>query len=196
MTPRIVPSRFLTVLALAGGVAMAADAARPGPAGPTDFDFLEGRWNVVYNNAQPGIPPDVTGTWTARKEADGRVLYDEFRLFGPNRETVVLGTTYRVFDHVEKKWDMRYVGLSLIGEDGVVRHPAHWAELSAWREGSRLRVDQRRGRVLLRITYYDMSEDHFRWQADVSTDGGKTWTKEQIRIEATRVTEPPARPAR
>ena len=38
----------------------------------------------------------------------------------------------------------------------------------------------------LRITYYDIAKDRFRWKADVSNDGGKTWTADQIRIEAKR----------
>lgn len=165
--------------------AQAADSAR-GPSSPTDFDFLEGRWTIVYNNTQPGIPPNVRGTWTATKQADGRVLYDEFRLFGPNGETVALGATYRVFDQVRQRWDMRYVGLVASGPDGTPRFPAQWAELTAWREGATVRVDQRGRQASLRITYYDITADHFSWKADVSTDGGHTWKPEQIRIEARR----------
>ena len=63
---------------------------------------------------------------------------------------------------------------------------AQWAEFTAWPEGSTLRVDQHGPRSSLRITYYDIAKDHFRWKADVSQDGGKTWNAEQIRIEAKR----------
>ena len=156
------------------------------PATPTDFDFLEGEWDVVYNNSQAGIPPDVRGTWIAQKQADGRVLYDEFRLFGANGETVVLGATYRVFDHTRQQWDMRYVGLLLPAQDGALSRPAQWAELTAWREGAGIRVDQRSERSWLRITYYNIESDHFSWRADVSTDRGNTWHMDQIRIEAKR----------
>jgi hypothetical protein len=56
-----------------------AKAKRAGPvASATDFDFLEAKWDVVYNNSQPGIPPNIPGSWVATKQADGRVLYDEF----------------------------------------------------------------------------------------------------------------------
>jgi hypothetical protein len=152
----------------------------------SDFDFLEGKWDVVYNNSQPGIPPNVPGSWVATKETDGRVLYDEFRLFGPNRETVFLCATFRVFDHVRQQWDMRYVGLTIPGPGEGERRVANWAELTAWREGSTIRVDQHGGQSWLRITYSDIAKDHFRWRADVSTDGGKTWKADQIRIEAKR----------
>lgn len=165
----------------------AGPAAVPKEASPTDFDFLEGKWTVVYNNSQPGIPPNVPGTWTATKQADGRVLYDEFRLFGSKGETVFLGTTYRVFDDVRQQWDMRYVALRVPGPDGAARNIAQWADLSAWREGPTIRVDQQGSQASLRITYYDIAKDSFRWKADVSADGGKTWHNDEIRIEAKRV---------
>ena len=117
---------------------------------------------------------------------DGRVLYDEFRLFGPNRETVFLCATFRVFDYVHQKWDMRYVGLTIPVPGEGERRTANWAELAAWREGSTIRMDQKGGSFWLRITYSDIAKDHFRWKADVSNDGGKTWQADQIRIEAKR----------
>jgi hypothetical protein len=164
-----------------------AKAKKAGPvASATDFDFLEGKWDVVYNNAQPGIPPNIPGSWVARKQADGRVLYDEFRLFGENRETVFFCATFRVFDHVRQEWDMRYVGLTIPGPGEGGRRIANWADLTAWREGSTIRVDQKGGDSWLRITYQDIGKDHFHWKADVSSDGGKTWRADQIRIEAKR----------
>lgn len=181
----------LTALA-AIGAAWAAGQTAPAPAsakkaaGPNDFDFLEGKWNIVYNNSQPGIPPNLKGTWTATKQADGRILYDEFRILAPNGETASLGASYRIFDHVRKKWDCRYVQLLLPGDDGDLVKLANWATFTAWPEGSTLRVDQHGDRGALRITYYDIGKDHFRWKADASSDGGKTWRADAIRIEATR----------
>jgi len=164
-----------------------ARAKKAGPvASAADFDFLEGKWDVVYNNAQPGISPNIPGSWVATKQAGGRVLFDEFRLFGPNQETVFLCATFRVFDHVRKEWDMRYVGLTIPGPGEGERRVANWADLTAWREGSNIRVDQKGGEFWLRITYHDIGKDRFRWKADVSDDGGKTWRGDQIRIEAKR----------
>lgn len=181
---------FAIVARLAG--LPGADATRAA-AGPGDFDFLEGKWTITYNNAQPGIPPNLKGTWTATKQADGRVLYDEFRILGPKGETVSLGASYRVFDHVRKQWDCRYVQLILPGDEGP-QQLAQWAEFTAWPEGGgspTLRVDQHGSRSSLRITYYDIAKDHFNWKADVSTDGGKTWKADQIRIEARRSADSP-----
>ncbi|HEU5250740.1 MAG TPA: hypothetical protein VFW15_12200, partial [Thermoanaerobaculia bacterium] len=121
-------------------------------ASATDFDFLEGKWEIVYNNSTPGIPPNIPGSWVATKQADGRVLYDEFRLLGPKKETVYLCTTFRVFDYVRQQWDMRFVGLTIPGPGEGERRVAQWAELTAWREGSTIRVDQKHGDFWLRIT--------------------------------------------
>jgi hypothetical protein len=175
----------LAALAAAWAAGQTTTSTPRPPAGPGDFDFLEGRWNIVYNNAQPGIPPNLKGTWTATKQADGRVLYDEFRILGAKGETLSLGASYRVFDYGRKQWDCRYVQLILPGDEGPQKL-AGWATFTAWPEGSTLRVDQSSDRGSLRITYYDISKDHFRWKADVSTDGGKTWRADGIRIEATR----------
>jgi len=175
---------LVTLLSTAPLAAQSADTTRRGT--PHDFDFLEGKWNVVYNNSQPGIPPNVRGVWTAEKQADGRVLADEFRLMDNEGRTAALGMTYRAFDHVRQQWDMRYVALVITGPDGSVRLPAQWAEITAWRDGNTMRVDQRGGGRRLRITYYDISPKHFSWKADVSTDDGATWRQNQIRIEATR----------
>ncbi|HEV8118433.1 MAG TPA: hypothetical protein VGQ32_07905 [Thermoanaerobaculia bacterium] len=176
----------LAVLVAAWTAGQTAPAPAKHPAGPGDFDFLEGKWNIVYNNSQPGIPPNLKGTWTAAKQADGRVLYDEFRILGEKGETVSLGASYRVFDHIRKQWDCRYVQLLLPGENGSFQKLANWAAFTAWPEGSTLRVDQHGERNALRITYYDIAKDHFRWKADASPDGGKTWRADAIRIEATR----------
>ena len=175
----------LAMLASAWAVGQTAATGPKPAAGPGDFDFLEGKWDIVYNNSAPGIPPNLKGTWTATKQADGRVLYDEFRILGSKGETLSLGASYRVFDHARKQWDCRYVQLILPGEDAPQKL-ANWATFTAWPEGKTLRVDQHGERGALRITYYDIGKDHFRWKADASSDGGKTWRADAIRIEATR----------
>jgi hypothetical protein len=39
----------------------------------------------------------------------------------------------------------------------------------------------------LRIRYYNIKPDGFSWTADQPTDGGKTWVKDFIQIEARRI---------
>jgi len=47
----------------------------------------------------------------------------------------------------------------------------------------------------LRIRYYNIKADSFSWTADQSTDGGKTWVKDFIQIEAKRIGPPRTLPA-
>jgi hypothetical protein len=43
---------------------------------------------------------------------------------------------------------------------------------------------------LWRIRYYDIRPDSFSWAADRSTNGGKTWEENHLRIEARRIGPP------
>ena len=38
-----------------------------------------------------------------------------------------------------------------------------------------------------RIRYYDIRPDRFSWAAERSNDGGKTWEKDHLTIEARRI---------
>ncbi|HEX9887385.1 MAG TPA: hypothetical protein VGA70_12895 [Longimicrobiales bacterium] len=40
----------------------------------------------------------------------------------------------------------------------------------------------------MRVRYYDITTDHFRWQGDRSLDGGETWIEGWLTMEVTRVT--------
>jgi len=73
------------------------------------------------------------------------------------------------------------------------------------RVGSEMRIEQRFGvsggkPTTLRIRYYNITPDSFSWNADQSTDGGKTWTKDFQQIEAKRIgparSQPPLAPSK
>ena len=79
---------------------------------------------------------------------------------------------------------MRYVD-QLGGTTG------RWAELVGVKEGPEIHVEQRGqspdGRTtILKIRYYDIQPDHFSWAADQSSDGGATWVRNYLRLEAVR----------
>ena len=42
------------------------------------------------------------------------------------------------------------------------------------------------GTTLLKIRYYNIQPNRFSWSADLSTDGGATWVRDDLRIEASR----------
>jgi hypothetical protein len=76
---------------------------------------------------------------------------------------------------------------------------------SARRVGNEVHIEQTFTNLhgpsgLARIRYYDITPTSFRWTADRSTDGGKTWLAKWLTIEATRIGPPrpfaPLAPAR
>jgi hypothetical protein len=42
----------------------------------------------------------------------------------------------------------------------------------------------------MRIRYYNIQPNSFSWAGDQSADNGKTWVKDQLRIEAKRIGPP------
>jgi hypothetical protein len=54
--------------------------------------------------------------------------------------------------------------------------------------------------AIMKIRCYNIEKDRFSWMADRSTDGGKTWVKNHLQIEARRIGPPrsldPLAPAR
>jgi hypothetical protein len=41
--------------------------------------------------------------------------------------------------------------------------------------------------VVRRIRYYNIAPDRFSWASDLSKDGGRTWEKDNLQIEARRI---------
>jgi hypothetical protein len=171
------------VLYLAGILAFLA----PAPAGAqaaTQFDFLVGNWSVDVTSKAPNAPPHYRGEWSARKTLSGLGIVDEYVVRDDSGTVVYSGTTLRAFDARSGHWTMRYIDQAGGGMLG-------WAELTGTKVGDEMHVEQRRTSTngqtaILKIRYYNIQPNHFSWAADGSTDGGATWTRDFIRIEATR----------
>ena len=66
---------------------------------------------------------------------------------------------------------------------------------TARRVGSEMHIEQQfavaSGQpAIMKIRYYNIEKDKFSWAADRSTDGGKTWVKNHLQIEARRIGPP------
>ncbi len=144
------------------------------PPGASQFDFLVGEWTVDVASKSANAPPRSRGVWQARKTLNGP------------------GTTLRAFDTKTGTWTMRYI-------DQFGGQTGRWSERVGTKEGQEIHVEQR-GRsadgrtMILKIRYFDIQPNHFRWTADQSSDGGRTWVREYLRIEATRRVAKPASP--
>jgi hypothetical protein len=143
-----------------------------------DFDYLLGEWEFTSVSKQhwPG-----KGFWTAVRLATGQIL-DEFRVVGDNHETWYVTSTVRSYNAGLDRWEL--VGMV---EGGGLQDVG-----TGERVGGEVHIEQKFGVAtgntsILRIRYYNIRSDRFSWTADRSTDGGKTWSEEDQKIEARRI---------
>jgi hypothetical protein len=149
----------------------------------SDFDYLLGDWEFTAQNPDYG---KFGGRWSAVRTDGGQIL-DEYRVLDEKGETIYLSTTIRAYNASADRWE-------LIGMDqgeGLQDFG------TAQRAGSEMHIEQRFGvagskPVTMRIRYYNIQPDRFSWTADRSKDGGQTWTRDFMHIEARRIG--PARP--
>ncbi len=143
-----------------------------------EFDYLLGDWEFtsVSREFGPG-----RGYWSAVRLAEGQIL-DEYRVVGDSGQTYYLTTTLRNYNGALDRWE-------LVGADagsGLLDMG------TAQRVGAEMHIEQTFGVArgnpsLWRIRYYDIRPDRFSWTGDRSTDGGKTWVTDFLRIEARRI---------
>jgi len=154
-----------------------------GTSTPTDFDFLDGRWDIRFQARKSPTEfwPARAGTWSARRTHEGLVIEDEFSLINPADGSRSLTLTYRVYNKARKTWEI--AGVS-------AKNGSPWAPGVSWSDGRDRYVVQSYGSgpdaLITRIRYYAVTPNHFLWRADGSTDGGKTWTRDFWKIEAHR----------
>jgi hypothetical protein len=143
-----------------------------------DFDYLLGEWEFTTVAKEHG---KGKGFWTAVRLATGQIL-DEFRIVGDQRETWYVTSTVRSYNAGLDRWE-------LVGMDGA----GGLQDVgTGQRVGAEVHIEQKFGVAsgrasILRIRYYNIQPDRFSWTADRSTDGGKTWSKDDQKIEARRI---------
>jgi len=148
---------------------------------PGDFDYLLGDWEFTAASKKWGT---FDGYWSAVRLDEGQIV-DEYRVVDDDKTTVYVTTTFRNYNKRADRWE-------IIGADagGGLQDFG-----TARRSGAEMHIEQKVGvgtdePSLWRIRYYDIQADRFRWAADRSTDGGKTWVKNYLTIEARRIGPP------
>lgn len=143
-----------------------------------DFDYLLGDWEFEAQSLEYGR---FRGRWSAVRLPGGQIL-DEYRVLGEDGETYYVTTTLRNFNAALDRWEL--VGM----EPGNGLQDMGTARLV----GDEMHLEQRFGVMsdqpsIWRIRYYDIRAARFSWTADRSHDGGITWERGHMRIEARRV---------
>ena len=151
-----------------------------------DFDYLLGDWQFTADSKEHG---KYGGYWSAVKLAEGQIL-DEYRVVGDKGETYYVTSTLRNYNRFKAHWEL--IGSELgsgLQDFGIGR-----------KVGDEIHIEQRFGVAsgkpsILRIRYYNIRPDAFSWRADRSSDGGKTWVKDHLMIEARRIGPPRTLPS-
>jgi hypothetical protein len=143
-----------------------------------DFDYLLGDWQFTADNKQYG---KSNGRWSAVRLATGQIL-DEYRLVDDTGATFYVTATIRNYDAIHDRWEL----IGMDDRNGLQDFG------TAQRVGGEIRIEQKFGvsggnPTMMRIRYYNIQANSFSWAGDQSTDNGKTWVKDQLRIEAKRI---------
>jgi hypothetical protein len=151
-----------------------------------DFDYLLGDWEFTSVSKEYG---PGGGFWSAVRLDEGQIL-DEYRVVGDSGQTFYVTSTFRNYNSVMDRWE-------LVGADaGTGLQDMGTAQ----KVGAEMHIEQRFGAMwgepsLWRIRYYDIQPDRFSWAADRSSDGGTTWDRDYLTIEARRIGPPRSLPA-
>jgi hypothetical protein len=143
-----------------------------------DFDYLLGDWEFTADNKQYG---KSNGRWSAVRLATGQIL-DEYRLVDDKSATFYVTATIRNYNAIQDRWEL----IGMDDRNGLQDFG------TAQRVGGEMRIEQKFGvaggsPTIMRIRYYNIQTNSFSWAGDQSTDNGKTWVKDQLRIEAKRI---------
>lgn len=143
-----------------------------------DFDYLLGDWQFTAESKEHG---NYGGFWSAVKLAEGQIL-DEFRVTGETGETYYVTTSIRNYNKFADRWE-------LVGADAGTGVQDFG---TAQRVGAEVHIEQKFGvaggqPAIMKIRYYNIEKDRFSWVGDRSTDGGKTWVPNHLKIEARRI---------
>lgn len=147
------------------------------------FDFLIGEWDVLGTRyREDGTElPQFRANWHARHLDGGRMVMDDFKTLAPDGREISYMVTLRTYCEATRRWELT----------GLAAHQPAWnAQWSGqWEEGE-MRLEARGytpagTSIRNRIRFFDIEQNAFRWESEISLDDGKTWTR-SVALTATR----------
>ena len=149
------------------------------------FAFLVGRWRCEARvKRTDGEWQALHATWVGRYILDGRAIADEYRMTGPDGETIVLGVNLRAYDPVRKVWNMKW--LNALAGTWIDLGPEELGGVK-FQDDSIVYVFREpvADHAFTRATYTNVSADRFTWRGEKSDDG-RVWSEFMV-AEAYRV---------
>ena len=145
-----------------------------------EFDFWVGKWDLKWDLGEGKVGRGVNHIV---KTLDGKVIQENFEATDSGPMTGFKGTSISVFNPNTKVWHQAWADnqggyFDFRGEiDGDKR---------IFKTKPLVNKDQN---LVMRMVFYDISEDAFTWDWERSQDGGETWTL-AWRINYTRSSTP------
>jgi hypothetical protein len=137
------------------------------------FDFLIGNWDVSATRYKEdgSLLFQYKASWSAKYLNEGRMILDDFRAYAPTGQEVSSYVTLRTYSEATHRWEM--AGLSAL-------QPALSAEwYGEFKDGEMLLDasgrDPAGNMVKTKIRFFNIANDSFSWESNVSRDEGKTW---------------------
>lgn len=160
----------------------------------TQYDFLIGQWDLVVKPKATTLAakihgaPKLQGTWKAWRAFEGFGVEDELRISDASGNPLAYTHFSRIYDAGAGQWSIS--GLE-------VYRQRFTSSTAQWKDGEMVSVspgvDADGKPRLTRTRVHKITPTSFRYQQDVSEDGGKRWTEENLVIEAKRVAAAAAR---
>jgi len=148
------------------------------------FAFLIGSWKCEAKLlSADGIWQMFKAAWLGRYILDGYAIADEYRMFSPSGEVIVLDMNFRTYDAAKRTWNIRWLnGLAGDWTDLVSQElgglKSHGPSITyAFHEPVA-------GHAYTQATYTAHSATHFTWRGQKSDDA-KNWNEFMI-VEAHR----------
>lgn len=160
---------------------------RTAPAQSTQYDFLLGEWELNVTPKATGLAArlhgvqPMAGIWKAWRAFDGWGIEDELRIMDRSGNPISLTHTLRGFNATGKKWVQTAFNVYR-GE--FTSATAQWSRAEMVVES---RGTDAEGRAYVaRMRFVDIKPAAFTVRQDRSVDGGKTWDRDVLVIQAKR----------
>ena len=168
--------RFLLALlfSVSCSIGMAEEPFPGAPPGAASFSPVMGDHKCLLTFRGPDGELDQTANcrWHFYYKFEGRMVQDDFWMFGNDGNPVWAGSTIRTWDLANNRWNNMFLGVHDQGFGGMFHGEPAGDEIHLTVDGE----DPDGRKHTNRIFFYDISEGGFRWRQERSYDEGETWT--------------------
>ncbi|XWN37916.1 MAG: hypothetical protein ROO71_03090 [Balneola sp.] len=149
-----------------------------------DFSFLIGNFECeVRIEVEENDYIINIAYWKGKYILDGSAIEDEYKELDKNGDTVRHGINIRSYND-EHGWIMKW--FDTINSTWLDLGPKELGGVSITDSAITFK-HYAENNVIIRITFYEITEDGFSWKADLSNDNGNTWDVNKMTIKATRI---------